>query len=354
MKRSISLHSLVTLLIGSALCACSSMNALTIRVKEPAPVFVHPDIQSVGIIDRSIPSEDNSKLDQLDKILSAEGMNLDMEGAERAVAGLYDELAVSGRFLEVKTITDDGIKNPGLGVFPAALSWETISRLCIENEVDVIFALSFYDTDTKVDYQAVPVNIAGPLGINIPAIEHRAQTKTLINAGWRIYDPGSQYILDEFKTMERVEMTGVGINPVNAVKAITIGRKENIMHASNHMGQQYAMRMLPYYTRVDREYYVKGTDNFKIAKRRAQTGDWDGAAELWNREVENPKAKIAGRAYYNMAIISEINGDLDAAVNWASKSYSDYNIKEGLGYVKTLNRRIVRNQQLNAQMTQNK
>jgi hypothetical protein len=354
MKKSISLHVLAIFFIGSIMSACSSMNALTIRVKEPAPVFVHPDIQSVGIIDRSVPSEDNSKLDQLDKILSAEGMNLDKEGAERAVASLYDELSVSGRFLEVKTITDDGIKNPGLGVFPAALSWETISRLCIENDVDVIFALSFYDTDTKVDYQAVPVNIAGPLGVNIPAIEHRAQTITLINAGWRIYDPGSQYILDEFKTMERVEMTGVGINPVNAVKAITIGRKENILHASNIMGQQYATRMLPYYTRVNREYYVKGTDNFKIAMRRARTGDWDGAAELWNREVTNPKSKIAGRAYYNMAIISEINGDLDAAVNWASKSYSDYNIKEGLGYVKTLKRRIVRNQQLEAQMTQNK
>ena len=354
MKRSISIQALAILFIGSVFCACSSMNSLTIRVKEPAPVFVHPDIQSVGILDRSVPSEENGKLDQIDKILSAEGMNLDKEGAERAVNGLFDELVVSGRFSEVKTISDPTLKNPGLGVFPAALSWETISRLCVENEVDVIFALSYYDTDTKVDYQAVPVKVAGPLGVNIPAIEHHARTTTFINAGWRIYDPGSQYILDEFKTMERVEVTGVGINPVNAVKAITIGRKENIMHASNNLGQQYALRILPYYTRVNREYYVKGTDNFKIAMRRARTGDWDGAAELWDREVSNPKSKIAGRAYYNMAIISEINGDLDAAVNWASKSYSDYNIKEGLGYVKTLNRRIVRNQQLEAQMTQNK
>jgi hypothetical protein len=343
---------LVAWVFGSMMFGCSSMNSLTIPVTEPAPVFLPSSIQSVGIIDRSLPSQENTKMDQVDKILSVEGANLDKEAAQRAVTGLQDELAMSERFSEVKAIEGEEIRNPGMGVFPSALSWETVARICDENGVDALFTLSFYDTDTKVDYQAVPVKIAGPLGVSIPAVEHHATTKTIIKAGWRIYDPASRYILDEFAITEQVVEKGVGINPVNAVKAIVLGRKEDILHVSNVIGQNYAARLLPYYIRVNREYYVKGTDKFEIAKRRAQTGDWDGAAELWNAEVTNSKSKVAGRAYYNMAIINEINGDLDSAVDWASKSYSDYNNKEALDYVRILKYRIERNAELEQQQTQ--
>jgi len=53
-----------------------------------------------------------------------------------------------------------------------------------------------------------------------------------------------------------------------------------------------------------------------------------------------------------MAIINEINGELDEAVNWASKSYSDFNNKEALDYVNVLKGRIQRNQVLQAQMNE--
>jgi hypothetical protein len=49
--------------------------------------------------------------------------------------------------------------------------------------------------------------------------------------------------------------------------------------------------------------------------------------------------KIAGRACYNMAIISEINGDLDKALGWAQKSYEDYNDKLAIRYVRILENR---------------
>ena len=111
---------------------------------------------------------------------------------------------MSGRFESVKLIEDTEIKNPGMDVFPSALPWSVINNTCEENEVDVLFALSFYDTDTKVDYDAVSKSIEGPLGVKIPAIEHHAQTTTIIKTGWRIYDPASQLLLDEFIINEQV------------------------------------------------------------------------------------------------------------------------------------------------------
>ena len=140
---------------------------------------------------------------------------------------------------------------------------------------------------------------------------------------------------------------GKGINPLKAVEAI-MGRKEAVLQSSTTIGSNYSTRVLPYTIRVSRDYYVRGTDKFKTAKRRAQTGNWDGAAELWNEEVDNPKRKIAGRATYNMAIINEINGDLNKAIEWASISYTDYKNKLALSYINVLKRRIAKNNQLNS------
>jgi hypothetical protein len=43
-----------------------------------------------------------------------------------------------------------------------------------------------------------------------------------------------------------------------------------------------------------------------------------------------------------MAIISEINGDLNAAVEWASKAYADYRDRRALRYINILNNRMAR------------
>ena len=345
MKNRYSTTAISVLLISIIFASCSSTNYLTLSVTEPAPVFLPSDIKTIGIIDRSLPSEKNEKIDKLDKILSIEGKDLDKDGAHESVIGLFDELKNNNRLTEVKIIDKPDIKSPGLGIFPAALSWNKIEQICNENNVDAVFILSFYDTDAKVTYKAVPVEVSGPLGVKIKALEHHATIATLIKTGWRIYDPSNKIIRDEFLVRENVVSRGKGINPLKAAKAI-MGRKEAVLSVSNTIGHNYALRILPYSIRVSRDYYVRGTDNFKIAKRRAQTGNWDGAAELWEREVSNPKGKIAGRACYNMAIINEINGDLNTAVDWASRSYTDYKDKMALRYLNLLKNRIEKNKQL--------
>ena len=349
MKKYANTNTFLVLMAGVLLCSCSAKNLLTLSVTEPAPVHVSSAIKKVGIIDRSLPSDKTAKIDKLDKILSAEGKNLDKDGAKESVTGLSDELIGMGRFDEVKIINDRRIRSQGVGVLPAALSWNEIDRICKANKVDAIFSLSLYDTDSKIDYKTAPVEIVGPLGVKVQALEHHATIATLIKTGWRIYDPGIKNILDEYLINDEVVLTGKGINPVKAAEAI-MGRREAVLQMSNSIGRNYAKRILTYRTRVSRYYYVRGTDNFKIAKRRAQTGNWDGAAELWDKEVSNPKPKVAGRACYNMAIINEINGDLDAAVEWASKSYTDYKDKLALRYIKILNNRINRNRQLQNQL----
>ena len=330
------------------LMSCSATNNLTMGATEPAIVHLPKEIQRIGIINRSLPSEGNKQIDKIDQILSAEGLNLDRKGAEVAITSLSDALARTGRFEEIVIL--DGVTEirKGLDVFPASLSWDIIENICEANSVDAIFSLAFYDTDTQVSYKPTMMELPNSLGVKVSVPAHEVTLNTLIKNGWRIYNPRTKQIVDEFGYTDHLVSSGKGINPVKAIEAVA-RRNEAVEELSRNIGYAYGTRLSPYKHRISRDYYVRGTDNFVVAKRRAQTGDWQGAAQLWEKELDNSKSKIAGRACYNMAIINEINGDLNAAMDWASKSYSDYDNKDALRYLNILKYRLSQNEVLEQQ-----
>ncbi len=335
------------ILLAFVLLTSCKTNQLYINVLQPAPVTVPSDIKKVGIINRSIATDETKLADIIDKALSLEGADLDKDGAMESIRGLAEELRMNDRFAEVRLLDEIDFRASRIGILPPPLSWEIVARVCSETNTDALFALERFDTDTRINYSTGKTTIKTPLG-SVPGLEHSASMETIIKTGWRIYDPAGKAILDEFNFAESIVFSGRGINPLAAVAALT-NRREAVKQVSRRAGHTYALRIVPYYVRVTRDYYVKGTYNFKMAKRKARTGKWDEAGLLWEQETLNPRRKVAGRACYNMAIINEINGFLGDAIGWAQKSYEDYNIRPGLRYVRILENRLYRSEILKIQ-----
>lgn len=332
------LKSLLFIALAAVTCiSCKSTELVHINVLKPAPVTIPAYVKNPGVVNRTTVTAQHKTVDAVDKIFSLEGKQLDAEGAQSSVRGLTDELLKNNRFSDVKALGELDLTINAPGLFSAPLSWETVDKICKEHEVDALFSLELFDTDSKVSYATAPVTLKTPLG-NVPGLEHRASMLTTVKTGWRIYDPAGRNILDEFPLARDLTFSGRGINPAAAAGAL-INRKEAVKEVSAQAGQYYAMRIIPYRTRVTRDYYVKGTDNFRTARRKAQTGNWDGAAELWKKETTNPGSKVAGRACYNMAIICEINGELELAIKWSQKAYEEYNNRLALKYIRLLKNR---------------
>lgn len=337
---------ILILVVCSALVSCKT-NELYINVLQPAPVTLSPDIKKVGIIDRSIPTDETKIADEIEKIFTLESADLDRDGARESISGLIDELQKNDRFTDVKVLGDIELKASAIDIFPVPLSAFMVDSICRIAGMDALFSLEKYDTDTRISYAARPAKVATPFG-KIPLPEHEAEMRTLVKTGWRIYDPQAGVIPDEYSFVESLAFHGKGINPVVALSALT-GRKQAVREVSRNAGQRYAVRILPFTLRVTRDYFVKGTDNFKIARRKAQTGKWDEAGALWEIETGNPRMKIAGRACYNMAIISEINGYLEDALGWAQKAWEDYKTRPALRYVRILENRLYNDDILRSQ-----
>jgi hypothetical protein len=334
-------------LIAGMLVSCKT-NQLYLNVIEPAPVTIAKDIKKAGVINRSMPTDETKILDVLDKALSLEGVDLDKDGALQAIKGLSDELMNNARFEEVKTLSDIDFRTPKLGIFPVPLSWEIVDKICKETGSDALFALEYYDTNTRLNYNIAETGSKEVFGVKIPTAVHQANMETIVKTGWRIYDPVNRQIADEFNHIQSVVFSGKGPTPLVAVAGL-IGRKEAIIDVSNKAGHNYALRIIPIRNRVYRDYFVKGTNNFKTAKRKAQMDQWDEAGLLWEKETSNPKRKVAGRACYNMGIINEINGNVSEALNWVQKSYADYNIRQAREYSRILENRLYKLQVINEQ-----
>ena len=345
------MKNLIFIALAAITCiSCKSTELVYIKVLKPAPVTIPAYVKNAGIVNRTTITAQNKAVDVIDKVFSLEGAQLDKEGAQSNISGLTDELQRNNRFTEVKALGELGLTTNAPGLFSAPLSWETVEQICRDNQVDALFSLELFDTDSKFSYAAVPVSLKTPLG-NVPGIEHQATMLTTVKTGWRIYDPAGKNILDEYPLARNITYSGRGINPTAAAGAL-INRKEAVKELSARSGQQYALRIIPYQVRVTRDYYVKGTDNFRIARRKAQTGNWNGAAELWKKETNNPNSSVAGRACYNMAIICEINGELDLAIKWSQKAYEEHNNRLALNYIRILKNRQAGNELLKQQQSE--
>ena len=89
---------IICVLVTSLFTSCVSTNQLTMTAVEPAPVSIASDVRNIGIINRSLPSEGHKTIDQIDKILSVEGKNLDKHGAMRQLHRFAMNLCAEGRF----------------------------------------------------------------------------------------------------------------------------------------------------------------------------------------------------------------------------------------------------------------
>lgn len=310
-----------------------------LTVAEPPIVHLGQEYARGGLINRSFASGATKISETIDNVMSLEG-DIDNKGSNAAIQGAFDHLTTNNRFQFLAIMDSLTVENGGVGMFPAPLTWQEVDQQCKLGNVQFLMVLEVFDTDTKINYSTSMTTKQTPLGpIQVPV--HNASMTTIIKTGWRIYDPNRKLIIDEIYLTDRLVSNGSGVNPVVAAAAL-LNREQAVKQVSTLIGQSYARRIEPQYYRVWRNYYNKGSQNLTIAKRRSEVGDWDGAAEMWQKDLDSPKRKVAGRATYNMAIYKEINGDIDGALELAQKAYSDYRIKEGQIYANILLDRIAR------------
>ncbi len=319
---------------------CATKSTL-VKVMEPSQVHLSKSIKKIGIINSSVPSEVIEVTDRLHEVVDAENRWLAKKGTEAAIAGLFDELVKDDRFGTIKLLDSVPEALQDFGADPENISWPAVEALCRLHDVDVIFSLAFYETETKVSIKKSSLMQPNMVRVKVKVPAKEITLETLIENGWRIYDPRNSQVLDEMVFNDQFTAKGKGTDAILALQAVD--RKDTVLLHSRTAGSQYGLRLQPSEKSIARYYYVRGSDNLTKARNLVAEGDWQGAIDLWELEATNPDHKINGRGCHNMAVACERKGDLKMAIEWATKANLENQSKNSRSYLHALEQRISQN-----------
>lgn len=105
---------------------------------------------------------------------------------------------------------------------------------------------------------------------------------------------------------------------------LNFGKRINntIASSSVYLGRTFGSKIIPTWLKVERIYYKSNHPDMLMAEKYALNNDWLKAAEIWNKQTRNKNQKISAKASFNMALACEMEGRIDAAIDWLVQSYS--------------------------------
>lgn len=129
-----------------------------------------------------------------------------------------------------------------------------------------------------------------------------------------------------------------------------------LKNAAHYLGRSFAKKIIPSWETVDRTYYRSNNDLMLMGEKYFLENDLLKAAEIYNRQTTSKNRNIAAKAKYNMAVICEMEGHLEAAIDWIERSGSTFKMEDPLHqfnceqYGSILKKRKVDTQKLDKQV----
>ncbi len=326
------------------LSSCKGLRDISIQVERPALITIPKEIQSIGILNRSIPAPNSG----LEATLTLEKPEGDIELSGECLRGLKETLARSERFVYVGCDTTLQAADEKSLEFGHELSWTFVDSLCKAEKVDAILSLEFFDTDFSIQNPGVTaVNALGQvLSGNNTSIEVRGLANA--DAGFRVYHPLNQKIIYEDRFEYEKRWAVRSYSAIDAVNKL-IREKDALYEVSYETGVDFAQNIVPLKYWEWRSYF-KGKGEMKIGELHALSNNWENAIVSWTGAFNSStKRKPRGKAAYNIALAYEMIGDLQSAQKWIQIATMNYQKSVVYNYEYIIENRIWEQEKLEQQ-----
>ena len=144
-----------------------------------------------------------------------------------------------------------------------------------------------------------------------------------VNAAIKLYDT-TGFLMDSLIISESYTYEVKGDNQLNAKNLLRRGRNLGLVNIGKKLGFAIAEATSPYYLELTRYYfaYARYNSKFNIAQEIIEDeGDWVSASIVWS-EIANSDddATDRAKAYFNLGVYHEKNGEFDTAVKMLQQS----------------------------------
>ncbi len=327
---------LVTLITTFNSCT-SSYKSLVIETAKPSSYMLPEDIHSLTLVNRSITSDfQNFNKDSLQQFFFSRGFHydsvvLDSVAADTTLKALGELLFESGRYDVVIPEERFLERHKEFYLIPEKLNWDEVSALCSEFNTDALLVIERYFNKIMTDYKT----FNGPNGD--PAYAS-ASIDSKYDVVVKIYDPTRQEIIRQLVVDDTISWRDGGYSTEKIFDQLPL-IKESLIQTAVQAALDLDEKLSPNWVKENRIFFViNNTDASQVALL-ANENKWQEAYDYWIKYAESPKKSIKSKAEFNLALASEMLGDIDLAIEWANKSYYTKYMQQTQNYLLTLKKR---------------
>ncbi|PKP23749.1 MAG: hypothetical protein CVU06_06675 [Bacteroidetes bacterium HGW-Bacteroidetes-22] len=158
-----------------------------------------------------------------------------------------------------------------------------------------------------------------------------AQLTVLAASAWRMYDLTEKRIVDRWVYIDTLRFYGDGYTVNSALNPLP-GRYESLRRVALAAGERYSMQISPFWLSVSRLYLSDKSGGMEKGRLAAEADQWETASAEWQKLTENKSNRRAAMACFNMAVASEVLGNLVMARYWLDKSVAIKQLPQAARY----------------------
>ena len=328
------------LIIAISLASCKSNFAtLTIQNAHPSKEELPSDIQSLTIMNRSMSSQfQNYQEDSLQLYFYRNGyqlskIGLDSLAADTTIQALAALLFESGRYDVVIPLERNIKRSISYELIPDTLNAQEVSEICQNFKTDALMVLEKFSTKIMADYSNEKFLDASSGYTQ----SYYATLDIKYDAFFRIYKPGNIAPVKEISLTDTIYWESSDNSQVRMFNKLP-SIKKAMINAGIKVALDIDGKLSPSWISEKRGYFLLQSKN-DPGQNFMNSDNYDEAANYWKEMTQSKNKKIRSKAEYNMALIGELNGDLDEAIEWGLKSYTSYYRFQTETYLKKLQAR---------------
>lgn len=312
--------------------SCKSYYAtLQIEVPIPAQQELPAEIQSLTLMNRSITSQFvDHNADSLQKYFYRNGFQLsedvlDISVSDTIVQALAPLLYESGRYDVVVPIERNIPRGVPYQIKPDTLDNLKVSMICSLYNTDALMVLEQFSTKVMSDYSKEQ-SMSGSF--------HYASIDVKYNAFFRIYQPGQKNPVKEIELIDTIYWESAEYTQsLLFMNLPTV--KQALINAAIKIALDTDSKLSPAWNSEKRGYFLFDLKNDR-GQQLVNENKLDEAKAFWLEMTQSPNKKDRARAEFNMAVVSELDGDIDQALKWGLKSYYSHYHYQTEVYLKKL------------------
>lgn len=297
--------SLLWLIGVIGLSSCLTFEKYPIEVYKPSSYVFPSYVHTVGIASRNLKYSTDTlanyhlyngrlKKDQkpLDYEMLARQICLDSVAAKLKGLQKFDSVFV----LPAETFPEKRLKE----IYPASNEW--YQSLAQKTGADAMIFLDmfscFYRISDRFD---------------------NPQANVITSNIWTVYDAHEQKIVDRFRQIDTLFWDSFD-DEGNFRRVKLPVKTEAVRLAADVIAKNYTRQIVSDWNVVYRTILNGNNRQQKEASRLAKNGEWSNAKPIWEKLLESQKRRARAIALYNLALESEMDGNIEKATEYCNKA----------------------------------